>query len=211
MTKQGMGHMLDGLLRSFDQEVNVEDLRAAVEDGYHRLACEGNLPQEVRQDLRLLENLMVSLGWQTYGSPAKLENRQPSATDFGDLDIEHCFVRGILRPGCGRYLDLISSIGPQADALMERLLRHVEVKRQKALRKFAPDLSAEAQWLERCDVSILFSHYARRRKDLRFLNAALKMNEWYLKESQRGTDAVQARLLLALAEQELSAGELLAC
>ncbi len=211
MAKQGMGRILDGVLRSFSQEIDLEDLRAAVEDGYHRLACEGNLPQEIRQDLRLLENSMVSLGWQTYGSPAKLEKGQPSATDFGELDIKNCFVRGVLRPGCARFLDFVSSTGPQANALMERLLRHVEVKRQKALRKFAPELSAEAQWLERCDVSVLFSHYARRRHDLRFLNAAFKMNEWYLKESRGESDAVQARLLLALTEQEICAGELLVC
>ena len=98
MAKQGMGRILDGVLRSFDQEIDLEDLRAAVEDGYHRLACEGDLPQEIRQDLRLLENSMVALGWKTYGSPAKLINRQPSAADFGDLDIENCFIRGVLRP-----------------------------------------------------------------------------------------------------------------
>jgi hypothetical protein len=88
----------------------------------------------------------------------------------------------------------------------------VEVKRQNALRKFSPILPTEAQWLERCDVSILFSRIARRRGDLRFLNAAFKMNEWYLKELRSlNMDTVQVRLLLALAEQELSAGELLAC
>ena len=108
-------------------------------------------------------------------------------------------------------MDALSASGKQADACMENLLRHVEVKRRQALRKFSPILSIEAQCLERCDVSILFSRFARRRGDLRFLNAALKMNEWYLKEVRSlNMDMVQVRLLLALAEQELSARELLA-
>jgi hypothetical protein len=88
----------------------------------------------------------------------------------------------------------------------------VEVKREKALRKFARETSTEQQWMERCNISILFSRSARRRKDLRFLNTALKMNEWYLREARKmRTDHCAVRFLTALAEQEISARELLIC
>lgn len=210
MLKRGIGRVLDGMLRSFEHEINAEDMRATVEQGYHRLACEGDLAQEIRQDLRLLERLMAELDWQTYGTPAAPETNPPSAAEFEDMNVENYFARGVLRPGCGRYLDALSRSGTQADAFLESLLRHVEVRRQNALGKFSQELPEETQWLERCDISILFSRFARRRRDLRFLNTAFKMNEWYLKETRGMSDAVQARLLLALAEQERSAGELLA-
>jgi len=210
MLKRGIGRVLDGMLRSFEHEINAEDMRATVEQGYHRLACEGDLAQEIRQDLRLLERLMADLGWQTYGTPAAPETNPPSAAEFEDMNVENCFARGVLRPGCGRYLDALSRSGTQADAILESLLRHVEVRRQNAVGKFSQELPEETQWLERCDISILFSRFARRRRDLRFLNTAFKMNAWYLKETRGMSDAVQARLLLALAEQERSAGELLA-
>ena len=211
MIKQGIGNLLDWLVASLDQEMSAAENRSLVEEGYHQLAYSGDFPQDARQDLHLMETLMAALGWQTVGSPAALETNQPSMAEFVDLTVENCFARGVLRPGCGRYLDFISSAGTQADPLMEKILRHVEVKRQKALGRFATDLSIEAQWLERCDVSILFSRFARRRHDLRFLNTVFKMNEWYLKETHGVSETVQARFLLALAEQEFSAQELLVC
>ncbi|BBB49514.1 hypothetical protein [Pelolinea submarina] len=212
MTGNEFSRFLDLLEKSVDREMSAAEIRSLVEEGYHRLACSGEFPQDSRQDLHLLEHLMAELGWQTYGSPTALEKNQPSMAEFGDLTVENCFARGVLRPGCGSYLDCISSTSTQADSLMENLLRHVEVKRQASLSKFSQELPQEAQWLERSDVSILFSRYARRRHDLRFLNAAFKMNEWYLKHTQRtDSEAVHVRFLLALAEQELSAKELLAC
>ncbi len=95
---------------------------------------------------------------------------------------------------------------------LENLLRQVEVKRERSLRKFTREISTDQQKLERCDVSILFSRVARRRRDLRFLNAALKLNEWNMHEfKDAANDVCTARLLIALAEQEISAKELLAC
>ncbi len=211
MPKRGMGRLLDRMLSVFDHEIGTEDVRVMVEEGYHHLACQGALSIEAREDLGLLGNLLAKLGWKTYGNPAKLAVKLPSPSGFKDMSTENCFVRGALRLGCGRYLDALSSTGEEADASVESLLRHVEVKRQRALRKFTRELADEAQWLERCDVSILFSRFARRRHDLRFLNAAFKMNEWYLKEIRGASGVVQARQLVALAEQELSAQELLAC
>ncbi|MDK2979797.1 MAG: hypothetical protein PWQ55_144 [Chloroflexota bacterium] len=211
MLKRGAGRVLDGALRAFDQQLTAQEVRDFVEAGYHRLACQGDLAEEARQDLRLLEGLMAGMDWQTYGTALAPQVDRPSPEAFKDLTVENCYVRGVLQPGCGRYLDVLSGTGPQADACLEKLLRHVEVKRRKALRKFNRELSAEDQWLERCDVCILFSRFARRRKDLRFLNAAFKLNEWYFREISAASETVQVRQLLSLAEQEASAGELLAC
>jgi len=93
---------------------------------------------------------------------------------------------------------------------LEALLRNVEVKRARCLQPVLPPASPQSQWLEKHDVAILFARSARRRRDLRFLNGALKLNDWAFPAYRRPQwDACSARYLLALAEQELTAAKLL--
>ena len=68
---------------------------------------------------------------------------------------------------------------------LERLLRHVEVKRKEALvaKQDTPD--SDTLWLERHAVALLFCHQASRSHDLRFLNAAMKLNDWAFPYYQR--------------------------
>jgi len=63
---------------------------------------------------------------------------------------------------------------------------------------------------EKIAMAIFFSCYARRHEDLRFLNAAFKLNEWLASDykKMKGT-ALRLYFLKALAEQEISAKELL--
>ncbi len=216
MIKKALGWLLGLMAGWFDHETSVENVREFVEKHYRSLALKQNLPEETRNDMAQLRKLLLQLGWQA-GEKADLNVKEKEKTgqaplDFADLNPANCFERGVLRPGCGRYLDQFSTANAERDVLMQRLLRHVEVKRQASLQKFSQELPAEAQWLERCDISILFSHYARRTRDLRFLNAAFKLDEWNIKMMRRSlSDAGRVRLLLALAEQEISAKELLAC
>jgi hypothetical protein len=60
---------------------------------------------------------------------------------------------------------------------MEALLRHIEVRRQAALR-FEQTMSREERWLAVTHISLLFNRFAKREHDYRFLNAALKLNDW---------------------------------
>jgi hypothetical protein len=87
-------------------------------------------------------------------------------------------------------------------ASLESLLRHVEIRRKTGLRLASP-ASAETAWMEKHAVAILFSRVARERGDLRFLNAALKLNDWaYPAHRSPKPSPRHARYLLSLAEQE---------
>ncbi len=114
--------------------------------------------------------------------------------------------------GTGLWLDRIESAGYKqhrefADCNLQSLLRHVEIRREKCLQPVLPALSASQQWLEKHDVAILFARSARRRHDLRLLNAAMKLNDWAYPSHRKLP--VTPRYLLSLAEQEKSVQELM--
>lgn len=95
---------------------------------------------------------------------------------------------------------------------MELLLRHVEVKREKALLQYSEPLSIEEQWEERCTVVVLFCCYTNQKKDWRFLNAALKLTGWLWKEYRRPfSNFPTLALLAALVEQEFTLREMQSC
>ncbi len=63
------------------------------------------------------------------------------------------------------------------------------------------------EWLA---IAILFARAARRRGDLRFLNAALKINDWAYSPHRRIRPGPRrGRYLLSLAEQEMALAEAL--
>ena len=62
---------------------------------------------------------------------------------------------------------------------LESILRIVEVKRKKILNAFSQELTDDEKIREGLRISILLSRASRRHRDLRYLNAALKMNDWY--------------------------------
>jgi len=95
---------------------------------------------------------------------------------------------------------------------MELILRHVEVKRQHALSRYTTALTSTQIWEERCGYALLFSHYACIRKDWRFLNASLKLNEWLWKEFHSPfTSRPVLPLLASLVEQEYVFQEMQKC
>ncbi len=95
------------------------------------------------------------------------------------------------------------------DSQIETLLRLIEIKKQKGLAHnqggFEELLASDQQYL-----SILFSRIAREKKDIRFLNIALKMNDWAypaFRGINNSPDLIN--FLLAIAEAEYSFKELL--
>jgi hypothetical protein len=130
---------------------------------------------------------------------------------------------GILTGGCfaagaGKMLDILDDAGDDAERdfsgrALERLMRHVEVKREGSLSGTFPNSPSRELLLQRMDVAILFSRSAVRRNDLRLLNCALKLNDrffatWKRKGSTLPPEQL-SRLLLSLAEQERAAAVLL--
>lgn len=118
--------------------------------------------------------------------------------------------------GTGRWLDWMEAANHAeyeefVRANLEGLLRHVEIRRNRCLQPLLPPGSPETHWLEKHDVAILFARASRRRGDLRFLNAALKLNDWAFSDHRRLRPGDRtARYLLALAEQEQALAELTA-
>jgi hypothetical protein len=125
---------------------------------------------------------------------------------------------GAFSAGAGRFIDVLDEWGEPADrdfatGALERLLRHVEVNRQNGLSRSWPESARHALLMEQFDIAILFSRSSVRRKDLRLLNTAFKMNDWSFLKWHRNpgrlTVQQRARLIQSIAEQEYAARELL--
>jgi len=129
---------------------------------------------------------------------------------------ERIIHKGILMTGGAAKLGLLSRYLPDEDAMLRRnmefLLRHVEVKRADAFKRYEEALDARELWIERCSYSILFSQIAFLWNDWRFLNAALKLNEYLWKDrNKRFAKENDVLFILALLEQENAFKEMNRC
>jgi len=176
---------------------------------------------QAAHDLYLIQANMIVLGWvNSKKNPSKLycPARQISSEgllvwkkDLWDGRVIHS---GVAKAGAGFYLDQLMlkkdfSNDPFFIDNLESLLKHVETRREKCLKTFDPPMDEKNSWLQRLDIDLLFTRMARSRGDPRFLNAALKMNDWYFSYFQsHATPLELARFLLGLVEQELTFKEL---
>lgn len=93
--------------------------------------------------------------------------------------------------------------------MLEGLLRHIEVRRRSGLR-FVGNLSNHGRWRSVARISTLFSQVARDEGDLRYLNAALKLNDWAYRYFKRRRAAHnEVGYLCALLEAEWALMELI--
>lgn len=88
--------------------------------------------------------------------------------------------------------------------IMELLLRHVEVRRKRCFfRKDTSRKNMDRIWEQRHETSILFCEFAARHNDLRYLNAAFKMNDWAFYHYRcKGKSRIKDLFLFALETQE---------
>jgi hypothetical protein len=182
------------------------------------------LEPAIRLDLAAASRRLAELQWID-STQAVAEDAEPvddllaSAREWrSGLPTGGVLDAGTFAARCGTFVGLFDELGSEeertfAQAQAERLLRHVEGKRQLALSASAPEVSHKCLLVERWDVAILFARMARRHLDLRFLNTALKMNDWSISEFARRPRAFgpkqRAHFLLSLAEQEYAAKALL--
>jgi hypothetical protein len=122
--------------------------------------------------------------------------------------------QGIIAKGAGENLDWLNENNEDlkgfTSSAIESLLKFVEVKRKKVLKAFSQELSVDEKIQEGLRISILFCRVSRRHGDLRLLNTAFKLNDWYypffkLAHSRN----LIITFLLALTEQEITAAEML--
>lgn len=143
------------------------------------------------------------------GIPAFAEIPAGNPDDVGGAAISS--TEPVVRKGVieGRIIEDMSRVVTQNRPLsegqltqMETLLRHIEVRRQAALR-FVGSRSEEDRWNIAARISVLFSRIAQREKDYRFLNTALKLNDWaYRFYRNRPDQARNLHYVLAVLEAE---------
>jgi len=119
-----------------------------------------------------------------------------------------------VRPGTGAFIlamfmDMAADDGELIE-WMEVLLRHVEVRRKAGL-MLLPEGRMDQGFLERSQVAYLFSRAGMRWDDLRYLNAALKLNDWSFPHFRRAAVGSSTTwwYLLALAGAEEALGGVL--
>jgi hypothetical protein len=192
-----------------------DEIRKVALDTYHSLSrLDGAKASEsVREDLALAARHLAGLEWidsppSTTNLPDPKDDRLPQAREWrAALPKGGVLEGGSFAAGAGVLLDVLDETGSDEErgfalAQAERVLRHVEVKREHSLAHASPGVEPARLIVEKHGVAILFTRVALRHRDLRFLNAALKMNDWSLKRSGGAGPEQRARFLLSLAEQE---------
>lgn len=179
----------------------------------HRLQAWSVGKADANPEIAYAYHLAAELG--LVSSPEKIAAPHPSLPSREQFDGWHqglpgerVIDRNGLIPGTGLMLLSIldGPSGHQAflQTELERLLRRVEIKRRAAL-ALAPDADTSTSRMEQHAVAILFSRAARHFQDLRFLNAALKLNDWAFPSHRRLRSGPNIdRYLWSLAEQETS-------
>jgi len=101
-----------------------------------------------------------------------------------------------------------SPSSPAASRAAERLMRFVEVKRADARQQFGLPGDADSTWWDYLWTAILLSRLTLVSHDIRFVNTALKMNDWAFRSlASREGESVGMLFALSLAEQERAFGE----
>ena len=128
---------------------------------------------------------------------------------------ETCLVRGCLMSGAALWFEHVTTLGSDSDKLFaeaESLLRHVEVKRGRCLQPADCETSLLQRDLDRYRISVGFIRLTEKTSDLRFLNAAIKINDWAIKARRnRIPGQAAAKLLLSIALQEKAVWRIRRC
>lgn len=211
---------LEKLAYFIEPHLSAREVKAFLLANFTRLSEKANSTGGSEFEICRLRHLLGALGW-IKADEALHPDHLYTALDLTEaqdwvarLPDGHCLRGGVLVPGIGKFLDRLDEQGLAAERVdeeAERLLKHIETRRQKSITRFTEEMSARENLKERIDVSIFLSRYARRHSDLRFINTAFKLNEWLVREYRAIKKAgLEAAFLLALAEQESSAQEWMA-
>ena len=118
-----------------------------------------------------------------------------------------------LIPGTGTMLRFLMDSSDQVDedfldSALNDLLRNIEVKRQDSLLP-QPPLAWNKAWDERHDIAFVFCEFTRSEHDYRFINAALKLNDWGFQARHRHATGMNVvHLTRGILAQESVLGEL---
>jgi hypothetical protein len=215
--------VLEWAKRMLDESVPAERLRAFLAESLVQAEASVasrrvSLTEATQRDLDRARLLAERLGILPAAPGAQPSSRdggpdfEQSREGLASLGEAKVIGRSGLMPGAGTALIALLEHPPEdrtydLDAILESLLRHVETRRKAGLRlSSAPE--GQDPWMEWLAIAILFARAARRRGDLRFLNAALKINDWAYPSHRRTRLGPRlARYLLSAAEQETALEE----
>ena len=201
--------------------LQASKIKEFVLNKYARLNNEQQKVWGIDRELIELKTNLANLGWIALNEPLltvkenyQEENGSKVYQWINDLKNGRIIDRGIIAKGAGANLDWLDDNNEDLNGFkaiaLESILKIVEVKRKKIINAFSWELTVDERYQEGLMISILLSRTSRRHDDLRYLNAALKMNDWYyLIFRSRSLEKSLIYYLLALTEQEISAAELL--
>jgi len=208
------------ITRLFDGCISYLEIKDFVLKKYFGLNLKAIEIKNLQRELQELNDNLINLGWierkkvvqnDTYSHKKNLTLN--AVLWSKNLENGRVINQGIITKDTGESLDFLDESRKDLKGFtskaIETLLKLMEVKRKKALKAFSQDLSPEDMIQEGLRISILFSRVSRRHHDLRFLNAAFKMNDWYypiIKSAH--TQKLLIIYLLALTEQEISSVEM---
>jgi len=213
------GSLFNIITKIIQPHLSQQKIKKFILEQYQFMAEKVEKENKDKDIFHQLTWLLAQLGWvSSISQPA--ETQQYSSEDyklaetwFEGLYGAPVINKGVLVAGAGKHLDILDEKEAQIKFVRQQaeyLLRHIESRRRKSMQRFAEPLNGQAMLEEKIAMAIFFSCYARRHEDLRFLNAAFKLNEWLASDykKMKGT-ALRLYFLKALAEQEISAKELL--
>lgn len=218
MIRRAVASLLSLPIRWLDDAVPPELLRQALVEQYRRHASNAFLSVRAFADRARVRQCLLEAGLaRDLPEPAPLACEARFADDDpaawrAALRSGKALEQGVFARGAGAMLDALDEAGSEADRAFAgewivRLARHVELQREACLTRATPACVDDDLAIERHAVATLFARAARRRGDLRLLNAALKLNDWAWPAYARGGfDRFHAARVLAylraLAEQE---------
>ena len=197
------------------------EIKDFVINKYKGLNIEQLKSEDIESGLIELKTNLAILGWIELDEPVQIEEKNNKETDrhnivqsFMDLKNGKMIDQGIIAKGAGANLDWLDENNEDPNGFkmmaLESILRFVEVKRKKIINAYSRELNRDEKIREGLRISILLSRASRRHDDLRYLNAALKMNDWYYPIFRKAlTEKSLVYYLLALTEQERSSAEML--
>ena len=201
----------DSLLQFISSQLTqlVNDYRKDPSDWSDRMISElsSSLSNANDLSLRIEEGVQSERHWTTF-----LPTGERAMQRFMELSKHGVLHQGRIEPDSAELLTSMLLIEPnsfenEVATWMERLLRHVEVRRKDSL-QIHPGGTHSEHALIRNDMALCFLTASHKWGDLRFLNAALKLNDWAF-SSYRGRSESHSltRYLLVLTECELALKE----
>jgi hypothetical protein len=213
------------LSRFIDQSVPVQKIHAFMRAKTRTLLTQiyqsgfDMLPEDVKTDLLNIIQIAKNLGMLEEEirmvENVKLTtvplNSHRSDIHIKSVDTEYLIIKGIFKRDSAKFVHhwLDQDDQEQLNKNIERIIRHIEIKRADCMQKFDTTLSPNELLFEKMNMAIVLALYAEKYRDLRVLNTVFKLNDWLFRENNKVRNrSVLARYLHCLYRQEHAAREL---